>query len=47
MSTMRAAVARTLGGRLAIEELPIPSPGPGEVLVKIEATGSATRISTR
>jgi len=37
--TMRAAVVRTFGKPLAIEEIPIPSPGPGEVLVKIVATG--------
>ena len=37
--TMRAAVAREFGKPLAIEEVPIPEPGAGEVLVKIEATG--------
>ncbi|MFC4821774.1 alcohol dehydrogenase AdhP [Dokdonella ginsengisoli] len=37
--TMRAAVVRELGKPLAIEELPVPTPGPGEVLVKIAATG--------
>ncbi|MDR3510477.1 MAG: alcohol dehydrogenase AdhP [Caulobacteraceae bacterium] len=36
---MKAAVVRTLGGPLTIEEVPIPTPGPGEVLVKIVATG--------
>lgn len=36
---MRAAVAREFGKPLAIEEVPIPEPGAGEVLVKIEATG--------
>lgn len=39
MTTMKAAVARTLRAPLAIEELPIPPPGPGEVLVRLEATG--------
>lgn len=39
MTMMRAAVAREFGAPLAIEELPVPRPGPGEVLVKIEATG--------
>lgn len=39
MKTMRAAVARAFGQPLVIEELPIPRPGPGEVLVKIAATG--------
>lgn len=38
-STMKAAVVRRLGQPLTIEELPIPTPGPGEVLVKIAATG--------
>ena len=36
---MKAAVVRTLGQPLSIEELPIPEPGPGEVLVKMRATG--------
>ncbi|MCC2978278.1 alcohol dehydrogenase AdhP [Sphingomonas sp. PL-96] len=39
MAIMKAAVARNFGQPLVIEELPIPTPGPGEVLVKIEATG--------
>jgi propanol-preferring alcohol dehydrogenase len=38
-TTMKAAVVRRLGQPLSIEELPIPTPGPGEVLVKIMATG--------
>ena len=37
--TMKAAVVRSFGQPLAIEELPIPTPGPGEVLVKIVASG--------
>jgi alcohol dehydrogenase, propanol-preferring len=37
--TMKAAVVRQFGKPLTIEELPVPSPGPGEVLVKIIATG--------
>jgi propanol-preferring alcohol dehydrogenase len=36
---MRAAVVRAFGAPLEIDELPIPVPGPGEVLVKIAATG--------
>lgn len=36
---MRAAVVRQFGQPLTIEEIPIPTPGPGEVLVKIMATG--------
>jgi alcohol dehydrogenase, propanol-preferring len=37
--TMKAAVVRAFGKPLTIEELPVPTPGPGEVLVKIMATG--------
>jgi alcohol dehydrogenase, propanol-preferring len=37
--TMKAAVVRSFGKPLAIEEVPVPTPGPGEVLVKIVATG--------
>lgn len=37
--SMKAAVVRELGSPLSIEEVPIPTPGPGEVLVKIVATG--------
>lgn len=39
MSTMRAAVARELRAPLRLEDMPIPTPGPGQVLVRIEATG--------
>lgn len=39
MTMMKAAVARKFGAPLAIEEVPVPTPGAGEVLVKIEATG--------
>jgi len=38
-STMKAAVVREFGRSLSIEDVPIPTPGPGEVLVKIVATG--------
>ena len=37
--TMKAAVVRAFGRPLAIEEVPLPTPGPGEVLVKIMASG--------
>jgi len=37
--TMRAAVVHAFGEPLSIEEVPIPVPGPGEVLVRIVATG--------
>lgn len=36
---MKAAVVREIGRSLSIEEVPIPTPGPGEVLVKIRASG--------
>lgn len=38
-STMRAAIVRSFDAPLAIEEVPIPTPGPGEILVRIEASG--------
>lgn len=37
--TMRAAVVRAFGQPLAIEEVQVPTPGPGEVLVRIVASG--------
>ena len=36
---MKAAVLREFGKPLVIEEKPVPKPGPGEVLVKIMASG--------
>jgi NADPH:quinone reductase len=38
---VRAIVLRAVGGpeNLSLEELPVPSPGPGEVLVRTEAIG--------
>lgn len=39
VETMRAAVVREFGKPLAIENIPIPLPGPGEVLVKVVACG--------
>jgi propanol-preferring alcohol dehydrogenase len=38
-TTMKAAVVQRFGAPLTIEAVPVPSPGPGEVLVKIVATG--------
>ncbi len=38
-TTMQAAVVRTFGQPLAIEDVPIPTPGPGEVLLKVVASG--------
>src|SRR5262245_52323994 len=37
--SMRAAVVRKFGQPLVIEERPIPTPGRGQVLVKIVASG--------
>ena len=45
--TMKAAVVRAFGKPLTIEELPVPVPGPGEVLVKVLACGVCTPISMR
>ena len=36
---MRAAVVERFGMPLAVKEVPIPTPGPGQALVKIAATG--------
>jgi alcohol dehydrogenase, propanol-preferring len=36
---MRAAVVRQFGAPLVIEERPVPEPGPGEVVVRMEASG--------
>ena len=37
--TMKAAVVREFKQPLVIEEVPVPTPGAGQVLVKIEASG--------
>jgi propanol-preferring alcohol dehydrogenase len=36
---MKAAVVREFSKPVVIEDRPIPEPGPGQVLVKIEASG--------
>ena len=36
---MKAAVVTEFGEPLEIQELPVPEPGPGQVLVKMEASG--------
>ena len=38
-TTMKAAVVHAFGEPLRIEEVKVPLPGPGQVLVKIEASG--------
>lgn len=37
--TMRAAVVRSFEAPLTIEQVPVPVPGPGDILVKIAASG--------
>ena len=37
MPTMKAAIVRQFGKPLVIEDVPVPQPGPGEVLVKVKA----------
>jgi propanol-preferring alcohol dehydrogenase len=39
MTMMKAAVVPDFGGTLQIREIAVPEPGPGQVLVKIEASG--------
>jgi propanol-preferring alcohol dehydrogenase len=36
---MRAAIVHAFGEPLTIDELPVPEPGPGEVVVRLAATG--------
>jgi alcohol dehydrogenase, propanol-preferring len=36
---MKAAVVRQFGKPLVIEDVPVPVPGPGEILVKVMACG--------
>ncbi len=38
-TTMKAAVVRAFGQPLVIEDVPVPVPGPGELLVKVRACG--------
>lgn len=39
MKTMKAAVVPHLGAKLEIREIPIPEPGPGQVLIRMHASG--------
>ena len=39
MTSMRAAVVPELGGKVEIREVPVPEPGPGQVLVRMLASG--------
>lgn len=38
-TTMRAAVLEEFGAPLVLREVPVPAPGPGEVLVRVHASG--------
>jgi Zn-dependent alcohol dehydrogenase len=45
---MRTGVVRAFGTPLSIEEMPIPTPGPGEVLIKVAGQwGLSHRSSCR
>jgi alcohol dehydrogenase, propanol-preferring len=39
MQMMKAAVVKSFGKPLVIEDVPVPVPGPGEILVKVRACG--------
>ena len=39
MASMQAAVVKQFGEKLSVEDVDIPEPGPGQVLVKLVATG--------
>jgi D-arabinose 1-dehydrogenase-like Zn-dependent alcohol dehydrogenase len=45
MATMRALVLREYGGPLATEDVPRPEPGPGEVLIRVEACGLGLTVA--
>ena len=38
-TTMKAAVVEQLGQPLVLRDVPVPVPGPGQILVKTEACG--------
>ena len=37
--SMKAAVVREFGKRLAVDEVPVPEPGEGQILVQVVASG--------
>jgi propanol-preferring alcohol dehydrogenase len=39
MTTMHAAVVKEFGAPLSVEEYPLPTPGPGQALIKLIASG--------
>ena len=45
MATMRALVLHEYEGPLRVEEVPRPEPGPGEVLVRVEACGLGLTVA--
>ena len=40
---MRSAVVRQFGAPLVIEDRPIPEPAPGQVVIRMEATGRSSQ----
>jgi D-arabinose 1-dehydrogenase-like Zn-dependent alcohol dehydrogenase len=40
---MKAAVVHQFGNPLVIEDVPVPTPGAGEILVKVMAAACATQ----
>jgi hypothetical protein len=42
---MKAAVVHEFGQPLRIEDVPVPEPGTGEIIVKVETAGCATPTS--
>jgi propanol-preferring alcohol dehydrogenase len=38
-TTMMAAMVEAFGEKLVMREVPVPTPGPGQILVKTEACG--------
>ena len=43
-ATMQAAVLRAFGTPLAIEELPVPTPHAGQVLIRVVASGVSSFV---
>jgi len=39
MRTMKAAVVPELGAKLEVREVPVPEPGPGQVLIRMQTSG--------
>jgi hypothetical protein len=44
--TMKAAVVKKFGDPLVVQEVPVPSPGPGQALVEIMPAESVTQTCT-